>query len=123
LIALDQMPNGGLKPETVAELLGSNEPVIKETAAWIVGRHSEWGDALAGYLRSRLSGQALTEADAVELEQQLAQFATSTAVQELMAQAISDSKVSRECRRIVLGAMARSALKEPPAPWITALTD
>jgi putative membrane-bound dehydrogenase-like protein len=122
LIALDQMHNGGLKPETVAELLGSNEPVIKETAAWIVGRHPEWGDALAGYLRSRLSGQALTDADAVELEQQLAQFAKSTAVQELMAQALKEAKKSPEVRRIVLRAMARSALTEPPASWVAALT-
>jgi putative membrane-bound dehydrogenase-like protein len=123
LIALDQMPNGGLKPQTVAELLGSSEPLIKETAAWIVGRHPEWGDALAGYLRSRLSGSALTEADAVELERQLAQFAKSTAVQELMAQALADSKASGESRRIVLRAMARSALKEPPVAWVAVLTE
>ena len=123
LIALDQMPNGGLKPEIVAELLGSNEPLVKETAAWIVGRHPEWGDALAGYLRSRLYGKALSEADAVELEKHLAQFSKSAAVQELMARALSDAEVSPECRRIVLRAMSRSALKEPPGAWIAALTD
>jgi len=52
----------------------------------------------------------------------LAQFAKSTAVQELMAQALDQANISRKARRIVLHAMARSALKEPPATWIAALT-
>jgi putative membrane-bound dehydrogenase-like protein len=122
LIALDQMPNGGLKPEMVAELLGSNEPLIKETAAWIVGRHPEWGDALAGYLRSRLQLPTLTDADAAELEQQLAQFGKSAAVQEIMAHMLDDPNATVQAKAIVLGAMARAAVKEPPAAWIAALT-
>src|SRR5260370_1116779 len=47
LIAIYQMPDGGLEPQMVAGLLGSNEPVFKETAAWIIGRHPASGDALA----------------------------------------------------------------------------
>lgn len=122
LIALDQMPGGGLEPQTVAELLGSNEPVIKETAAWIVGRHPEWGDALAGYLRGRLAAKDLGEADASELEGQLARFAKSAAVQELIATALGDANLPLQSRRTALRAIARSALKEPPAAWTSALT-
>lgn len=122
LIALDQMPNGGLEPQTVAALLGSTEPVVKESAAWIVGRHPEWGDALAGYLRTRLAAKSSTETDSAELEGQLARFAKAATVQELMVQTLDDAKFSPQARQIVLRAIARSALKEPPAAWIAALT-
>jgi putative heme-binding domain-containing protein len=122
LIALDQMPDGGLEPETVAKLLGSNEPIIKETAAWIVSRHPEWGDALAGYLRSRLAATGLSEADASELEGQLSRFTKSTSVQELLGQTVSDAGTSRQSRLIALRAIARSSLKEAPAVWTAALT-
>jgi putative membrane-bound dehydrogenase-like protein len=122
LVALDQMPGGGLEPQIVAGLLGSSEPVIRETAAWIVGRHPEWGDALAGYLRTRLAASGLSEAEAAELEGHLARFARSAAVQELIAQSLSDKNTSRQGRLIALRAIARSGLKEPPANWIAALT-
>lgn len=122
LIALDQMPNGGLQPQMVAELLGSKEPLIKETAAWIVGRHSEWGDALAGYLRTQLTSKEILEPDAAELEGLLARFANSAAMQELLATALNDAKQSPQARVVVLRAIARSALKETPATWLRALT-
>jgi putative heme-binding domain-containing protein len=123
LIALDQMPGGGLKPQMVAELLGSKEPLIKETAAWIVGRHADWGDALAGYLRARLTTKDMNEADAAELQRLLSQFAKAAQVQVLMAQALCDRKIAIAARRIVLRAMAVSGVKEPPESWTDALTE
>jgi putative membrane-bound dehydrogenase-like protein len=122
LIALDQMPGGGLEPQMVAGLLDSKEPLIRETAAWIVGRHPEWGDALADYLRTRLDAVAFPEADAGELEGLLAQFAKSQAVQKLMGQILEDPKRVLQSRHIVLPAIARSGLKEPTAAWIASIT-
>src|SRR5713226_4379542 len=55
LIALDQMEAGGLKPETVTPLLVSSDPVLKETAWWMAGHHSEWGRDLAEFFRQRLA--------------------------------------------------------------------
>jgi putative membrane-bound dehydrogenase-like protein len=122
LVALDQMPNGGLQPQMVAELLGSTEPVIKETAAWIVGRHPEWGDALAGYLRIRLASPDLNEADAAELESLLARFGNSSAVQELLSRTIGDAKFSLVARCSALRAMGKAAIREAPTAWVAALT-
>jgi putative heme-binding domain-containing protein len=116
------MPGGGLDPLMVAGLLGSSEQVIRETAAWIVGRHPEWGNHLAGYLRRQLAAKGLSQADAAELEGHLARFAKSEAVQQLLAQTLDNTNVSLPARQIVLRAIARSALKEPPAAWIVALT-
>jgi hypothetical protein len=53
LIALDQMDNGGLKPEQVTPLLASSNTILKQTAQWIVSHHPEWGEALAGFFRER----------------------------------------------------------------------
>src|SRR5207253_6678356 len=114
---------GGLGPQTVANLLGAAPPLVRETAAWIAGRHPEWGDALAGYLRSRLADNGLSEADAAELEGQLARFAKSASVQDLMARSVCDIESSRAARGIVLRAMARAALKEPPGAWLAALAE
>jgi putative heme-binding domain-containing protein len=122
LTALDQMDGSQLAVETVAAELTSTIALIKETAGWIVGRHPEWGEALAGFLRDRLAAKNLSRAERDELVGQLARFARATAVQQLLAERLIDPAAWREVRIIVLKAMAQSALKETPAPWIAALT-
>ena len=133
LIALDQMPNGGLKPEEVAKHLTSPEPLLRETAAWIISRHADWGEALAGYLRERLAtdvtrsvsegerSKGLTDAEQKTLGQQLAQFAKAPSVQELLAATVRDKKLPTSARLTALGAMRDSKLKELPRSWSAAL--
>src|SRR5262249_23427037 len=55
LIALDQMTDGRLEARRVAVYLSSTNPVLKEAAVWIAGRHPEWGGELAGHFRERLA--------------------------------------------------------------------
>ena len=43
LIALDQMDDGALDPGSVVSLLDSTDPVLKETAWWIVVASSGMG--------------------------------------------------------------------------------
>ena len=43
MVALDQMDGGELDPKFVAGLLASTDPILKETASWIVGRHPRVG--------------------------------------------------------------------------------
>src|SRR5262249_12936221 len=49
LIALDQMDGVGINAELVTPLLASADPVLKQTASWIVAHHPEWGGALVGF--------------------------------------------------------------------------
>ncbi|MBM3970840.1 MAG: c-type cytochrome [Planctomycetes bacterium] len=121
LKALDQMPNGGLKPEEVAKYLTSPEPLLRETAAWIISRHADWGEALAGSLRERLAAGELTDAEQTTLGKQLAQFAKAASVQDLLATTASDAKLSAPTRLTALRAMRDSGLKELPKTWTTAL--
>jgi putative membrane-bound dehydrogenase-like protein len=121
LVALDQMGHGGLTSGAVASRLNSTDPALREAASWIAGRHPEWGDALAGFLRDRLGVADLSAADRTELERQLARFARAKAVQDLLVDCLRDPSASPEVRRTVLVAMAGSALKQVPKAWLEAL--
>jgi putative membrane-bound dehydrogenase-like protein len=122
LVALDQMEGSRLDTATVAAELASKDPVLKETAVWIAGRHPEWGTALGGYLRGRLDAHDLAPAERDELTGQLARFARSAGVQAMLAERLTDTRAPRETRKLVLRAMAQSGLKEAPDQWATALT-
>jgi putative membrane-bound dehydrogenase-like protein len=115
MIALDQMDNGGVDPKFVAAELNSTDPAMKETASWIVGRHSEWGDALAGILRERMAIKELSAPEREELIRQLAKLAKAPAVQQLLAESARNDKLA-------LRAMAQSGLKQVPDSWIGSLT-
>ncbi len=118
LIGLDQMDGGGLKAETVEGHLTSPDGRLKEAAWWIAGRHPEWGGALAGFFRRRLSAKELPQ-QREELVGQMAKFATAPAIQELLAEQVRAPE--RNGKRTALRAMARSGLKKVPAAWMVEL--
>jgi len=117
LIALDQMENGNLKVETVAPLLGSTNVLLAQTAAWVAGHHRDWGSALAGYFRERLKATQLPAAEGEELKHQLAQFASSEPIQQIMSSRLNDSSTAGDIRKLVLEAMPLASLKQPPVEW------
>ncbi|MDE2925191.1 MAG: HEAT repeat domain-containing protein [Acidobacteriota bacterium] len=117
LIALDQMPAGGLTPESVTPLLASGDPILKQTAAWIAGGHPEWGDALARYFRRRLARRHPGSEERAELTRQLARFAENGTIQSLLASTVAGAG-SIESRQTALRAMAGSTLKETPSAWV-----
>jgi putative membrane-bound dehydrogenase-like protein len=121
LIALDQMGDKRMVAQTVTPELTSTAPALRETASWIVGRHPEWGDGLAGFFRDRLTAKELSAADRDELAGQLARFSRTRAVQELLAEQLREASSQRERAVLALHAMARSGLKDAPAVWIAAL--
>jgi putative membrane-bound dehydrogenase-like protein len=122
LIALDQMDGGELKAETVAAELNSSDPALKETAVWIAGRHPEWGDALAGFYREQLA-RDLPPQTREELATQLARFAKTPAVQQLLALQLHDAPAHIRRATLALHAIARSALKEAPETWVAGVAE
>jgi putative heme-binding domain-containing protein len=122
LTALDQMEGGGLKAETVAAEMTALDARVRATAWWIAGRHPEWGATMSGFLRDRLGGE-LAAAERADLERQLARFARSAAIQQLLAERLRDGGASRAARQVVLRAMAQSSLREAPAVWLAALRE
>ena len=124
MIANDQMPGGQADPQQVVQWLTSKEPLLKSAALWLVGRHSDWGDALAVYLHTRLLATDLTPDERGEVVQHLAQFAGNLEIQRLLAFHIHPAAHGRTeaSRRIALEAARNATLKELPASWLEAVT-
>jgi putative membrane-bound dehydrogenase-like protein len=118
MIALDQMDGGGLDAATVAKELSATDPALKEAASWIVSRHPDWGTALAGHFRDRLTAKSLPAAEQDELTRQLAKLSRADAVQGLLGDALVGSGDSQ---RVALRAMAQSGLKQVPNAWTAGL--
>jgi putative membrane-bound dehydrogenase-like protein len=122
LMALDQMDNGRLTAHTVLNQTTAEDPALSHTAWWIASRHPEWGADLSKALRDRLTAE-VTPQQREELVQQLGKLAKSQAIQQLLVDCLRDRTASTETQRVALRAMSRAGLKEPPAAWLTAVTD
>ena len=116
LMALEQMEGGNLTPEPVITSLASPSPDLKSAAWWVAGRHPEWGEAVAGFVRARMrSIPALTPSELDDLDTKLASMATSEPIQDLIADRSPDTPGPK------FRAMARSGLKALPTGWASAL--
>jgi len=117
LIALDQMPDGKLEAAAVAKELTAADPAMKEAAAWIVGRHPEWGGALAGFFQAQLTAN-LAPAKRDDLARQLARQARTPAIQELLVAQLGEAPARQ---MLALRAMTQAGLKQAPPVWVDAL--
>ena len=121
LIALDQMDSSDIKAADVLMFLNAPDERLRTAANWIVGHHSDWGGALAGFFRERLAAPKPSDGDREALERQLTQLSRHPAIQELLGQTAGQATLPSPVRRLALDAMARSSPKEPPAVWTDAL--
>ena len=123
LMALDQMEGGGLTSEAVITSLASPVLDLKEAAWWIAGRHPEWGESVADFLRSRLdSDSPPSPIDGAELEGRLASMSRTETVRALLGSQLADPSTPLDRRLLTLRAMARSGLKDVPTGWLAGLT-
>jgi putative membrane-bound dehydrogenase-like protein len=121
MMALDQMDDGGVSSSVVADALSSSDAALRDTAAWIAGRHPDWGGALADAMRRRIANGAPAAGSDAQLVPQLARLAKSEAIQSLLASTVGDTKLPAGQRRIALQAIAASGLNEAPAAWVETL--
>jgi putative heme-binding domain-containing protein len=121
LIALDQMNDGGLNGDTVAELLGSADPSLRRTCLWVAGHHPDWGAALAGYFKKQLESPDLIGSNSDDLQSQLAEFSSSKPVQDLTATRLKDPQSTKALRQLLLRSIAQSAPAEIPSAWVEAV--
>jgi putative membrane-bound dehydrogenase-like protein len=119
LVALDQL-GASLDVETVLAGLNDADTGLCDSARWIAGRHPEWGNELASYLRSQLHAK-LSPEQQTELAELLARFAKGSTVESLIADAVGNADKSPVAARVALQAMARAGLKQAPPAWLAAL--
>ncbi|MSU36287.1 MAG: c-type cytochrome [Pedosphaera sp.] len=127
LIALDQMDHDPLKPDELLPYLTATNAVLRDTAWWIVQRHSDWGLPLAGWLRERLMGlpgegsvnQKLRQIrdrthgsgwqpTPEKLTDLLSRFSIAPEVQSLLGEFLTRPESGAEARSVVLSAMAKT---------------
>jgi putative membrane-bound dehydrogenase-like protein len=121
MMALENMEGARLSSAAVVGSLGHADAELRSAAWWIVSRHADWGKDIAGFMSDWLASKTLTVAQRQDLTEQLAKMARSTAIQDLLAERLKGD--GTEPRRLALAAMAQANLKDPPAAWLTALTD
>ncbi|HMJ66444.1 MAG TPA: HEAT repeat domain-containing protein, partial [Candidatus Binatia bacterium] len=124
LIALDQLRPCALKPADVIPHLSSRDTLLRDTSRWIASHHPDWGDELSGLLKNRLlNAFQLAAPEREELQRQLAEFARTPAIQDLLAYvaAAQRREVSSKVRVVALRAMGQTRLKEAPKGWAEAL--
>lgn len=113
MIALDQMEDGKLEAQTVAENLSASDPALRQTVTWIAGRHPEWGQFLAEAFAKRLGSIQ----DAPQLIPQLAHLAGSPAIAQMLAGQLDQP----ETRHVALAVMAEANLSPIPKLWLQRL--
>jgi putative membrane-bound dehydrogenase-like protein len=123
LVALDQMHDGRLPASAVTPLLVSTNPVLKETANWIVGRHGDWGGALAGFFQDRFKSTNLNAAEVADLQVQLTPFTKNASIQEFLTGILADGSSPTWARVVALRAMAQANPKPMPPLWLTQVAE
>ena len=120
MVALDQMGAADrLDPAQVAAWMSDPDAGLRASAAWVVGRHPEWGGSLASFFKSKLQQADLSPEARLALTQQLASLAAGEAIQDLLAAAAADLKHPNQ--PLVLQAMSTAQLKALPANWAKVL--
>ncbi|HEX3727424.1 MAG TPA: PA14 domain-containing protein, partial [Pirellulales bacterium] len=117
LVALDQMDRGGLTPDVVTPFLAPADPLLEQTAMWVIAHHGEWGAAMVEFFRQWLSARVVDDARREELRRQLVAFAKDAAVQDLMGHALGDSRTPADIRLLVLEAIAQAPVAKVPGSW------
>lgn len=120
LIALDQMPNGGLRAGDVVPHLGAADEPLRRAAEWILGRHPEWGADLAGWFRGVLKSSG----DSAERRAALAQIrilGRDETGRALISELLASSGGPLDAQQAALRVIAESGMKESPPTWAPAV--
>lgn len=120
LTALDQLAPELVDAAPVIDALREENESLRRVAAWIAGRHVEWGPRLVEFWRQELGGE-LTDADRSRLEIQIAGFVRDSSDVRRFVESSVLEVAAPALRRSGLRIMSRAGLSEPPATWLNAI--
>ena len=110
LLALDQMPGGGLEADAVVRRLESPDQAMRETAWRIAARHQDWGEALARYFKSTTRRSARAVRTGRVCRQDSRRWAATPPFSRCWRKQLAPS-MPHEARTVALRAMAASRVK------------
>ena len=121
LIALDQIPDEALRPSEAAPFFVATEAPLREAAVWVVSRHDQWGDELAGFLRDRLQPGQPTSVDRTVLFDAMRSLVSSPGIKQLIADLVAGPKVELGDKVKALRIIGSLGQKEYPQNWHVAV--
>ena len=101
--------------------LDPKEPILEQTAWWIIARHPEWGASLVDYFNGWLAREDLAGARGNELIRQLLTFSTDVSIQELLAKRLGQAETPVETTLLLLEVIGEAPLPKIPAAWAETL--
>lgn len=117
LVALDQMPSGGLRRELVVPLVASDDFALRTTALAIVASHPEWAKGVDRLIAGQLERSSPAERELDTLRALLGAFVDEPAVQDRVGEALGHSQIDPRIARTVLGAMGGMRNRPWPKSW------
>ncbi len=123
LLVLEQIGPGGpaLAATDVVPLLTASEAPLRETARWVARRHPQWGGALAGHFRARLTAPGTSQTEKTGWEELLSLLAQTTEGQPFLAEVVTVAGYRPESIIAALRAMGDAGVKAFPEGWRSAL--
>jgi len=121
LLALDQMKDGQLSKDQVAPLLDSADVDLVRAALEVIARRPGWSSLTGGVVRKWLANENLSAAQEHTLGDLVAASAKDAAIQEIVAEALTDSSTTTAKRFLLLRMMAHGQVETFPASWQRAL--
>jgi len=122
LIALDQMPDGGLTREMVAPLLATTDSALQRAALAVVSKRAGWANESVDLLKKWLQDQRRDPTRDALIAGAVLAFPRNAKVQSLVAESLSHSRSSRAIVLLLLETIARCDIDVLPVSWVDALT-
>ena len=117
LIALDQMPNGGLQRSDVAPQLDTEDPSLQRAAMDVIARHDGWADEIVSLADGWLQSKQLDTSQARSLTGAIVAFADDPRIQQLVRDRLASAQTPEASRLLLLRAMSRCRLSKFPPAW------
>jgi putative membrane-bound dehydrogenase-like protein len=123
LLLLDQSPFEGATAPMVAARLTSPDAQLRDTALWVLLRHSDWGHEGATLLRQLLASKTFQEADRIALGRLLPVFSKNVTVLAEVANALaaSNDSIATAARVGLLNTVSALELESVPVGWKEAI--
>ncbi len=119
LITLDQLRPSPLRAAQLMPFLQSKDKNLQRTALWVAAHHPAWSGEMIAFLRTRLSGAALTADEQQLLGDMLVAFSENPDMQRFIADGLSGASPDRKL--FLINAMANFPGEKFPQLWQQAI--
>ncbi len=121
LVALDQIPDARLRQDEVLPLLGFNDPELQRTVFDVISRRDGWAAGVVDLIGQWLSDSQIPDDRRAIIRRFLAERASETSVQSLIASQLARTDLTADARNTVLDAIVNAKVAAIPGEWTNGL--